>query len=152
MKINFITGDATSPIGDGKKIICHICNDIGAWGAGFVLAISKKWKQPEKEYLSMPKSERRLGNVQLVQVETDIAVANMIAQHKVRSEKDHGYIPIRYDAVRECLTAVNKHAVENNATLHAPKFGTGLAGGDWFEIEKIIHEVVTVDVFIYLYP
>lgn len=149
MKINFVIGDATSPIGQGDKIICHICNDIGAWGAGFVMALSKKWKQPEQAYLSMSKSERCLGNVQLVAVEPDITVANMIAQRSVRSAETPDYIPIRYDAVRDCLTIVNKHAVENNATLHMPRIGCGLAGGNWFEIEKIIHEVVTVDVTVY---
>ena len=42
MPIQFITGDATAPIGKGNRIIAHVCNDIGAWGAGFVLAISKR--------------------------------------------------------------------------------------------------------------
>jgi hypothetical protein len=42
MQIQYIAGDATAPIGDGNKIIAHVCNDIGAWGAGFVLAISKR--------------------------------------------------------------------------------------------------------------
>jgi hypothetical protein len=36
MSINFIVGDATTPIGDGLKIIVHVCNDIGGWGRGFV--------------------------------------------------------------------------------------------------------------------
>ena len=48
--INYIKGDATCPQGKGNKIICHICNDVGGWGKGFVLAVSKKWKQPEAEY------------------------------------------------------------------------------------------------------
>lgn len=40
--IHYVTGDATEPIGEGEKIIAHICNDQGGWGAGFVLALSKK--------------------------------------------------------------------------------------------------------------
>lgn len=148
MKINFVKGDATTPQGEGDKIICHICNDVRAWGAGFVLAISKKWEAPELAYKSMSADDMKLGNVQLVAVEPDITVANMIGQHNVR-EKNSDYIPIRYDAVRECLQKVSKHAEENNATLHMPRIGCGLAGGDWFEIEKIIHEVVNVDVTVY---
>lgn len=50
MQIQYITGDATDPTGGGNKIIAHVCNDIGAWGAGFVLAISRRWPQPEAEY------------------------------------------------------------------------------------------------------
>ena len=41
ISINYLKGDATEPT---KKpaIICHVCNDIGGWGRGFVLALSKK--------------------------------------------------------------------------------------------------------------
>jgi O-acetyl-ADP-ribose deacetylase (regulator of RNase III) len=78
--INYIKGDATNPQGLGNKLIVHICNDIGAWGKGFVLAISKKWKEPEKEYREWYKSQTdfELGKVQFVQVEPDAFVANMI--------------------------------------------------------------------------
>ncbi|MGB3404347.1 MAG: hypothetical protein WBA77_16810 [Microcoleaceae cyanobacterium] len=50
MEIQYIKGDATSPQVNGNKIICHICNDIGGWGKGFVLAISNKWSSPEADY------------------------------------------------------------------------------------------------------
>lgn len=40
--IQYKKGDATNPIDNGNKVIVHICNDIGAWGKGFVMAISKK--------------------------------------------------------------------------------------------------------------
>jgi len=42
----FVNGDATEPVGDGNKIIVHICNDLGGRSKGFVLAISKKWAEP----------------------------------------------------------------------------------------------------------
>jgi hypothetical protein len=42
--IVFLKGDVTCPSQQGLKIIAHICNDIGGWGKGFVLALSKKWK------------------------------------------------------------------------------------------------------------
>jgi hypothetical protein len=29
-KIEYLTGDATIPVGPGTKIIVHICNDVGA--------------------------------------------------------------------------------------------------------------------------
>ncbi len=38
MNINYITGDATRPAGPGPHIIVHVCNDIGEWGRGFVVA------------------------------------------------------------------------------------------------------------------
>lgn len=150
--IHYIKGDATQPIGYGTKIICHICNDIGAWGAGFVIALSKRWKAPELDYRSLKPKERILGSVTFVvvenNVENNIVVANMIGQHGVGLDKD-GNPPIRYDAVREALKSVNALAVTVNATVHMPRIGCGLAGGRWDEIEKIIKEVLTVDTYVY---
>jgi hypothetical protein len=48
--IDYVTGDATRPAGDEPRIIAHVCNDIGGWGAGFVLAVTKRWREPEVAY------------------------------------------------------------------------------------------------------
>lgn len=148
MSIHYIKGDATQPRGDGKKIICHICNDKGRWGAGFVLAISKKWKEPEAMYRAENVQDLKLGNVQLVEVEPGIMVANMIGQHDT-NPGPNGEAPIRYGAVRAALASVNHMAYRIGATLHMPRIGCGLAGGKWEDIEKIIKEVASVDVYVY---
>jgi O-acetyl-ADP-ribose deacetylase (regulator of RNase III) len=145
-KIIYLKGDATSPVGDGKKIIVHVCNDIGAWGAGFVLAISKKWKQPEAHYRAL--KSRTLGDVEIVRVEDDIYVANMIAQQNVRPALD-GRPPIRYGAIRIALAQVNDYAYKSGATIHMPRIGCGLAGGKWEEVESIVRQVMSVDVYVY---
>jgi O-acetyl-ADP-ribose deacetylase (regulator of RNase III) len=147
--IKYVIGDATNPIGEGEKYILHCCNDKGYWGKGFVLALSKRWKKPEKMYRAEIKYV--LGTVHFVRVEKDICVVNMIAQHDVRPIKVNGVIvpPIRYDALRECLTFINKIALGTGATIHAPRFGAGLAGGNWEKIEQLIKETITVDVTIY---
>jgi O-acetyl-ADP-ribose deacetylase (regulator of RNase III) len=49
-KLRITVGDATAPEGDGAKIIAHVCNDIGAWGKGFVLALSRHWSAPEEAF------------------------------------------------------------------------------------------------------
>lgn len=58
--INYIVGDATNPIGSGLKYLIHIVNNRKKWGKGFVLAVSRKWKQPEEEFR---KANLKLGNV-----------------------------------------------------------------------------------------
>ena len=138
-KIIYLKGDATQPTAPGNKIIVHICNDIGAWGKGFVLAISKRWTAPEKQYKEWCKSQKGfyLGGVQFVSVEADIWVANMIAQHNIRRDKN-GNSPIRYDAVLECLSNVSSFALEKEASIHMPRIGCGLAGGTWDKIEPLI--------------
>ena len=40
--LRIIKGDATRPQASGPKIIAHICNDLGGWGKGFVVAISRR--------------------------------------------------------------------------------------------------------------
>ena len=146
--IHYVTGDATRPRGDGKKIICHICNNIGAWGAGFVLALSARWKEPEEDYRALTK--RHLGDVQIVVIETepDILVANMIAQEGVYPDAA-GRPPIRYGALRVALSTVNDLAYHIGATLHMPRIGCGLAGGRWEDIEAILQDVLSVNAYVY---
>lgn len=146
--INYVRGDATAPQGEGIKIICHVCNNIGAWGAGFVLALSKKWVEPEAHYRSMV--EYRLGDVEIVSVDNNIYVANMIAQKDVMSNLgDNDNPPIRYYAINEAMYKVNEFAKKNNASIHMPRIGCGLAGGDWNKIEDILRRVTTVPVTVY---
>ena len=140
MKINYINGDATIPQAEGNKIICHICNDIGGWGRGFVVAISKRWKEPEKNfrewYSDRSHNDFALGAVQLVQVEDDLYVANLIGQHKLKSTSDGP--PIRYEAVETGLKTIAQKAKELNASIHMPRIGCGLAGGKWENIEPML--------------
>jgi O-acetyl-ADP-ribose deacetylase (regulator of RNase III) len=154
--IHYIKGDATNPQTPGKKLIVHVCNDIGAWGAGFVLAISKRWSTPEQYYRAMRLCERRLGKIQPVQVTPDITVVNMIAQHGIMDHNLKGVIDvdarpaIRYQALGVCMTQVRELALQQNATIHMPRIGCGLAGGKWNEVEKILEETCS-DVFIFVY-
>ena len=152
--IHYIKGDATNPQTPGKKLIVHVCNDVGGWGAGFVLAISKRWSAPEQFYRSL--KTWVLGKIQPVQVTPDITVVNMIAQHGIMDQKFKGIIDIgarpaiRYQALGVCMTQVRELALQQNATIHMPRIGCGLAGGKWDEVEKILEETCK-DVFIFVY-
>ncbi len=137
--INYIKGDATKPVTSGNKIIVHVCNDAGGWGKGFVLAISKRWPEPEKAYRDWFKNKIRfvLGEAQLVKVEDDLWVANLIGQHKMNKD-EHGNAPIRYEAIEQGLETVAVFAKEVNASVHMPRIGCGLAGGTWDKVEPLI--------------
>jgi O-acetyl-ADP-ribose deacetylase (regulator of RNase III) len=145
MKINYVFGDATAPQGDGKKIIVHVCNDIGAWGAGFVMALSRKWTAPEKAYRAL--KTYILGNIQLVTVEDDITICNLIGQENTMSRRAAGDIlpPVRYVAIEAGLKKLAKHIGRGGTltnTVHMPRIGSGLAGGNWKIIETIINETL----------
>lgn len=152
-KIEYLKGDATHPQTKGNKIIAHICNDLGGWGKGFVLAISKKWREPEKRYREWFKNQENfsLGEIQMVEVEKDIWVCNMIGQHKIMVSSN-GVPAIRYQAVEECLEKLSYEARRLNAEIHMPRIGCGLAGGKWNEIEPIIEKkLLRNNVSVYVY-
>jgi O-acetyl-ADP-ribose deacetylase (regulator of RNase III) len=142
--IDYLKGDATCPQAKGVKLICHICNDSGGWGKGFVLAISRRWEQPERAYREWyngrAENDFGLGAVQFVQVEPYTWVANMVAQRGTKRGSKGP--PIRYEAVAECLEKVAQKATELKASLHMPRIGCGLAGGEWTRIEPLIVEAL----------
>jgi O-acetyl-ADP-ribose deacetylase (regulator of RNase III) len=142
--INYLHGDATTPHEDGATVIVHVCNDVGKWGKGFVLAISKRWSEPERVYRSAFAKPPfpQLGDVQFVPVTDNITVANLIGQHGVRSPRSKAPPPIRYPAIREGLEKVAAFAHEHGASVAMPRIGCGLAGGNWEKIEPIIEEAL----------
>lgn len=150
MTIHYVVGDATSLNNNDKKLLVHICNNIGRWGMGFVTALSKKWPQPEKEYKKM--KSYVLGHVQFVNVDNNIVVGNMIAQNGINNRFSPKICRVDYDALRSCLTTVNTYALTNSInSIHMPKIGTGLAMGDWNTIVKIIEETVDIKIDVYVY-
>ena len=152
--ITYLKGDATAPSADGTKIICHVCNDVGGWGKGFVVALSQRWTEPEAQYREWHEQGEaggfRLGAIQLVEVEPALSVANLVAQRGTRPTD--GVPPIRYDSLRECLAALAEQAAAQSASVHMPRIGCGLAGGTWPEVEAIIEATLVaraVPVYVY---
>lgn len=149
--IHYLIGDATHPVGDEDKIIAHIVNDVGKWGAGFSGALSKRWPQAGPNYINYfnnPVNQFGLGKTFYTSVGDleYMLIANMCAQHGVRRRN----VPIRYDALKTCLKAVAETAVVFKAQVHMPRIGCGLAGGNWSTIEPLIQsEMSDVEVFVY---
>jgi O-acetyl-ADP-ribose deacetylase (regulator of RNase III) len=140
--IRYVIGDATRPQGAGPHVIVHVCNDIGGWGRGFVVAVSRRWPEPERAYRAWSRGHGdapfALGQVQFVRVEEQLWVANLIGQHDIRPHG--GTPPIRYPAVREGLARVAAFAQRHGASIHMPRIGAGLAGGSWAEVSDIIRD------------
>ncbi|TVL91177.1 macro domain-containing protein [Streptomyces sp. SAJ15] len=145
-EIGYECGDATRPPGPGPKIIAHVCNDAGRWGAGFVVAVSRRWPQPEAAYrewyCGRQSNDFALGAVQLVQTQDDVWVANMIGQHGIRS-RTRTEVPVRYEAIDQALESLSNHASALAASVHMPRIGCGLAGGRWERIEPLIAHHLT---------
>lgn len=160
-KLTYLKGNATNPTEvSGKKLLIHCCNDRGGWGSGFVLAISARWSSPERDYREWHKDNEtfKLGNIRVIPVESDMSVVNMIGQRSTGMQiiavgkKDVTMPPIRYEAIEECLFKVAAEALKIGASVVCPRFGSGLAGGDWLKIEALIKKCLVdngVDVYVY---
>ncbi|MGV9639617.1 macro domain-containing protein [Streptomyces sp. NPDC004822] len=139
-QITYVRGDATVPSVKGVKVIAHVCNDIGGWGKGFVLAISRRWPEPERSYRAWHRERASndfgLGAVQLVQVEPYVWVANMIGQRGIRTGGKG--VPVRYEAIDAALERLAEKAADLGASVHMPRIGCGLAGGKWSRVEPLI--------------
>ena len=143
MEIRYVNGDATQPVSENPVVITHIVNNLGKWGAGFVMALSRRYPQPEREYRRWYRGETGipwgLGQVQFVEISPRLWVANMIAQHGIRSGQN-GQPPIRYAALSSSLAKVADFALSHQAEVHLPRIGTGLAGGKWEHIAPLLEQ------------
>jgi hypothetical protein len=173
-KYKELDGDATKPqllSPDEIVVIPHCCNNIGAWGAGFVLALNKAFGNgPYQEYKKMEKEsphglQNRLGEncVCDINKEGNIYVVNMVAQDGIRGPNNPR--PIKYWALLRCMQQVLTYigvvsSVESAlrearpVVIHCPKFGSDLAGGNWSTIKDLIIETWVdrgIDVVVYNY-
>lgn len=157
-EIKYIIGDATNPsVNKGEySVICHCCNTLGAWGAGFVIPLGKRYPSAKQNYMAMIKTygtSERLGKVGYAKVNSNIVVANIMGQERIYTTSD-GKIPLDYDALKEGFVNVYNKFSQINVpfTIHMPRIGCGLAGGKWEKVAKIIKDVFlknNVDVFVY---
>jgi O-acetyl-ADP-ribose deacetylase (regulator of RNase III) len=143
LEVNFVQekGNALHTDPTKKTIIAHVVNNKGLWGAGIVVAISKKWKQPEAMYRILCKKIDRdvlkQGTVQFVDVEPNITICNMFAMDGVASEANPQ--PLIYNSLFTCLKALRMKAERDNVeVIQMPKIGSGLARGSWSVIRKLI--------------
>lgn len=142
-------------------IIPHVCNNINAFGAGFAADVSRFYPEVKMNF-HMLGSKAKLGHTQYVSVKTNtkykhsIIFANMIAQNKVISQSNPR--PLNYAALTYCMNDINQYIKSlkisseiSNVEIHCPKFGSGLAGGNWLFIEELIKDLwAEHSVFVYI--
>lgn len=141
-EITELVGDATEPRGEGRGLIVHLVNDkTPNWGGPFARALKARYPHVQaafREWAREP-GHLELGQVHVVDVADDIAVATMVAQK--------GYGPsaktrVRYAELRRCLEQVADVAGERGATVHMPRIGSGEGRGDWTIIRELIDETL----------
>lgn len=157
--ICYLKGDATNPkLESGEKgMIVHICNNVGAWGAGFVVPLGKRYPMTKAGYLQWHQwwtthchgHVFKLGEVQFMAVSNNILVANMIAQDGIH----HSQNPrVKYAYLEICLKKAFNVANDHGYSVHMPRIGCGLGGGTWDQVEisiRTANRVPNVPVFVY---
>jgi hypothetical protein len=131
-------------------IIPHVCNNINLFGAGFASAVASNYPVVKENFHLLGK-QAKLGHTQFVSAYHDreygheIIFANMIAQNSTISPKNPR--PLNYIALAYCLNDVRlyassykKNTDNTNVEIHCPKFGSGLAGGDWRFILQMLED------------
>ena len=76
-------------------------------------------------------------------------MANMIGQQGVK----HGSKgpPVRYAAIEQALAMVGVRAASEGASVHMPRIGTGLAGGEWSQVEPMLIAMLTTQPTLHCY-
>ena len=140
--IQFVTGDATKPRGNGPLILAHIVNDATPnWGAGFGKVVQQKWPSVQRRFRDawFHSSRKHLGDVFFSDADPQLTICQMVCQQGYGSSDRPR---IRYAALRDCLTALRNQALGQKASIHMPRIGTGEAGGSWALICALIDEVL----------
>jgi O-acetyl-ADP-ribose deacetylase (regulator of RNase III) len=151
--ITYHVGDATEPDLEGSVMIAHVLSDAGAFGAGFAAALASRYPRSKARFQAWARSRTgttfRLGMVQWVGVgdeiglrEPDRWVANMVAQHGLRSASNPH--PLDLVALRECLYRL-VHGPVKCEHIVMPRIGCGLAGGNWAEVQPVIEDALAAE-------
>lgn len=140
-------------------VIPHVCNNINVFGAGFAHAITKRFPIV-KENFHLLGNKAKLGYVQYVNIFKDksygheLTIANMISQNQTISHNNPR--PLNYESLVKCMVDVRNYShhiqqqTQNKIEIHCPKFGSGLAGGNWLFIENLIKDIWS-DFYIYVH-
>lgn len=140
-KLNIINKDILTV---DKGIIGHQVNCIGLMGAGLAKQIRDKYPIVYDNYKLYPHWE--LGDVQYVQINPNLFVANMAGQYGIGTDKRQ----TNFNALTICLQSLKYNAIVKNLPIYLPyKLASGLSGGGtiteqnetWAEVSNIILEV-----------
>lgn len=141
-------------------IVPHVCNNVGIFGGGFTAGIMNRYPIVGDNYHLLGK-QCKLGYTQFVTVKQNkhtnkkLIFANMIAQSDII--KSNNPRPLNYYALANCMKTIldyiNANLDKSETQIHAPKFGSGLAGGNWSFIADLISDIwMPLEIFVYSYP
>lgn len=145
----------------------HVCNNIDLFGAGFAAQLAEKYPSVKQDYHLLGKHFLRnnFGYSQVLKVYEDnkfkhkLFFVNMIAQNGVKGSNN--FRPLNYLALVKSMNTLSQYIKLNTGfsnksekiEIHCPKFGSGLAGGNWQFVSDLIDDIWgQFNVVVYNYP
>lgn len=163
-----IIEDRISSKNEGATVfVPHVCNNIDLFGAGFAAQVGDLYPSVKANYHMLGKNflYKNMGYSQILKVKEDnkykhkLYFVNMIAQNGIRSFANER--PLNYYGLVKSMVSLSQF-IDNNTgflnktekiEIHCPKFGSGLAGGNWLFISDLIEDIWgKYTVFVYSAP
>lgn len=133
----------------------HVCNNVDTFGAGFAGQLANKFPSVKADYHMLGKKflNNNMGYAQILKVYEEpkyrhkLFFVNMIAQNGLIGPKNPR--PLNYLALTRSMNALSHFIISNTGfssgqekvEIHCPKFGSGLAGGNWNFISDLISDI-----------
>jgi hypothetical protein len=130
-------------------IVPHVCNNVDSFVGGFAAAISRHYPIVKENYHLLGNKASKLGYVQFIDViktsnyRHKLIFANMIAQNGIMGKNNNR--PLNYLALVKCMVSIKQFLSQNfnddPIQIRCPRFGSGLAGGNWLFIQELIKDI-----------
>jgi O-acetyl-ADP-ribose deacetylase (regulator of RNase III) len=136
--IRYVDGDLLRLADEGHfDVIAHGCNCFCTMGAGIAPQIKAKYPEAyEADCKTTSGDINKLGTITHTENTTPIVV-NIYSQYDTKGRRE-GKIDLDYEALRSGIRAMKEKFSGKRFGIN--RIGSGLAGGDWSIIEKIIEE------------
>jgi O-acetyl-ADP-ribose deacetylase (regulator of RNase III) len=136
--IKYVDGDLLKLADeDNFDVIAQGCNCFCVMGSGIAPQIKAKYPDAYTADCATTKGDKnKLGTISYTE-KTKPIVVNIYSQFDINGRKQ-GKMDLDYDALRSGLKAMKTKFSGKRFGIN--KIGSGLAGGDWTIIEKIIEE------------
>lgn len=134
--IKYIDGDL---VRDAEQfdVIAHCCNCFTTMGSGIAPLIKAKFPEAYVVDCATKKGDlSKLGAISYTET-TNPIVVNLYGQFDYTGRRS-GQMDLDYNALRSALKEMKTKF--SGKRIGMPKIGSGLAGGDWSVIERIIEE------------
>ena len=121
-----------------EGIIVHGCNMQGIMVAGVAKAVKAKYPACFAKYkMCLDSWDYKLGDDIMYKVNSDLFICNALTQLRYSRT---GSRQVNYVAIVKVFDRNIRNARALGLSLHFPKIGAGLGGGDWNIIEQLIND------------